>query len=148
MLQRTADRTIAVLPNRLVVVAQELRTTPIVSTQVWVKTGSIYEQEHVGAGLSHLLEHLVSGGTTRTRSEEESNRRLGRIGAQTNAGTSLDGVSYYVDTTAEHAAEAIALISDWLQHSTIPEDEFEREKSVVLREFEMGEGDPAASCGS
>jgi zinc protease len=68
------DRLIVELPNRLLVVAQELHTTPVVSAQVWIKTGSIYEQEHVGAGLSHLLEHLLSAGTTDTRTEEESTR--------------------------------------------------------------------------
>jgi zinc protease len=124
------------------VIAQELRMVPVVSAQVWVKTGSIYEQEHVGAGLSHLLEHLLSAGTTETRTEEDNTRLLGMMGAETNAGTSLDSVSYYINTTSEHTAQAIDLLSDWMQHSKIEADELAREKEVILREFEMGEGDP------
>jgi zinc protease len=142
VLQEAADRLIVELPNRLLVVAQELHAAPVVSVQVSVKTGSIYEQEHVGAGLSHLLEHLAIAGTTEKRSEEESNRLLGLIGAETNAGTSLDSVSYYINTTASHTAQAIDLLSDWMQHSTIEPAELAREKDVVLREFEMGQGDP------
>ncbi len=142
ILQARPDRLLVELPNRLLVVAQELKTAPVVTAQVWVKTGSIYEQEHVGAGLSHFLEHLVSGGTTATRSEAESNAILGRIGAQTNAGTGLATVQYYVNTTAEHTAEAIDLISDWMLNSVISDDEYVRERDVIQREFQMGQGDP------
>jgi zinc protease len=142
VLQESSDRLIVELPNRLLVIAQELHTAPVVSAQVWIKTGSIYEQEHVGAGLSHLLEHLASAGTTDSRTEEESSRLLGLMGAETNAGTSLDSVSYYINTTSQHTAQAIDLLSDWMQHSKIEQAEVDREKDVILREFEMSEGDP------
>ena len=142
LLQQRDDRLVAQLPNRMIVIAQQVPTAPVVSTQVWVKTGSIYEQQHVGAGLSHYLEHLLSGGTTTNRTEAESNAILGRIGAQTNAATSLDTVRYYINTTAEHAPTAIDLLSDWMQNSKITEAEFKREREVILREFSMGQGDP------
>ncbi len=129
------------LPNRLMVIAQELRTAPVVSAQVYVQTGSIFEQEHVGAGLSHFLEHIVSGGTTRTRTEAESNAVLARIGAHTNAATSLDNVWYYINTTAPYTRDAIELLSDWLQNCQIIQEEFDRERGVIQREFEMGQGD-------
>ncbi len=142
VLQERADRLIVTLPNGLIVVAQELRTAPIVTAQVWIKTGSIYEQEHVGAGLSHFLEHLASGGSTDQRTEDESNAILGRIGARTNAATGLDKVHYYINTTAPFAADAVELISDWMQHSKIEDVEFNRERDVIQREFDMGRGDP------
>ena len=97
MLQDRPDRLLAELPNGLIVLAAETHTAAVVSTQVWVKTGSIYEQEHTGAGLSHFLEHLVSGGSTTTREEAESNAILASIGGQTNAATSLDSVYYYIN---------------------------------------------------
>ncbi len=142
VIQDRSDRLIAQLPNRLIVVVARVQAAPVVSAQVWVKTGSIYEQEHVGAGLSHFLEHLISGGTTATRSEAQNNDLLSRIGAQTNAATSLDTVRYYINTTSEHAATAIDLLSDWMQHSLITDQEYERERSVIQREFSMGQGDP------
>jgi zinc protease len=142
LLQQREDRVVAQLPNRLIVIAQRVPTAPVVSTQVWVKTGSIYEQQHVGAGLSHYLEHLLSGGTTTNRTEAQNNQILGQIGASTNAATSLDTVRYYINTTAEHAETAIDLLSDWMQNSKITEREFERERQVILREFSMGQGDP------
>jgi len=141
-LQQRPDRLVAVLPNRMIVVAQRVDAVPVVSAQVWVKTGSIYEQEHVGAGLSHFLEHLVSGGTTTTRSESENTRLLGEIGASTNAATSLDTVRYHINTTAEHAETAIDLLSDWMQNGAIRQEEFDREAQVIEREFAMGQADP------
>jgi len=142
VLQAREDRVVAKLPNRMVVLAQRVPTAPVVSAQVWIKTGSIYEQEHVGAGLSHYLEHLLAGGSTTNRTEAENNAILGRIGAQMNAATGLDNVRYYINTTAEHATTAIELLSDWMQRSKISEREFQRERDVIRREFSMGQGDP------
>lgn len=142
VLQDRPDRIVAVLPNRMIIIAQRMSAAPVVSAQIWVKTGSIYEQEHVGAGLSHFLEHLVSGGSTTTRTEVESNAILGSIGGQTNAATSLDTVRYYINSTSNHAEQVIALLSDWLANSKIIDSEYARERDVIQREFEMGMGDP------
>ena len=145
ILQERNDRVIATLPNRMIVIVQELPTAPVVSAQVWIKTGSIYEQEHVGAGLSHYLEHLLSGGTTSTRTEAESNAILGRIGARTNAATGLDNVRYYINTTTndpENVTAAVDLLSDWMQNSLINETEYARERDVIQNEFNMGMGEP------
>ncbi len=142
VLQQRSDRLIVQLPNRMLIVAQNLPSAPVVSAQIWVKTGSLYEQEHVGAGLSHFLEHLLAAGSTSNRTEKESNAELGRIGAQTNAATSLDTVRFYINTTSDHAPEAIDLLSDWIGHSLISQDEYKRERDVIQREFDMGRGDP------
>lgn len=142
VLQQRDDRIIVELPNRMVLVAQDVPTAPVVSVQAWVKTGSLYEQEHVGAGLSHFLEHLISGGTTASRPEAESTAALGAMGAATNAATSLDTVRYYINTTSTHTAAAINLLSDWMQNSLITDAEYARERDVIQREFSMGQGDP------
>ncbi len=142
VLEQSDSRMIVQLPNGLVVIAQDVPTAPVVSVHCWIKTGSIFEQQHNGAGLSHFLEHLASGGTTSNRTEAESSAILGSIGAQTNAATSSDTVRYYINTSSEHWGEAIGLMSDWMQNSAIDPAEYERERSVIQREFEMGRGDP------
>src|SRR5476649_1597429 len=59
-----------VLPNGLTVIVQEDRSAPVVSVQAWCGTGSIDENEHLGAGLSHILEHMLFKGTkTRTTNQ-------------------------------------------------------------------------------
>ncbi len=142
ILAESPDRKFVQLPNGLVIMAQRIAGAPVASVQTWVRTGSIYERHHNGAGLSHFLEHLLSGGSTSTRTEDQTNEILGRIGAQTNAATSLDTVHYYIDTSAEHAATAIELMSDWMLNALITPAEYERERSVIQREFDMGKGEP------
>jgi len=142
ILDQRPDRLVVQLPNRMLVAAQEIHTAPVVSAQVTVRTGSIYEQEHVGAGLSHFLEHLLSGGATTHRTEEESKAILGRIGARTNASTGLDAVKYYIDTTSDHTDLIVDLLTDWMQNSIIRQEEYARERDVIQREFESGMGDP------
>ena len=142
VLQERADRLIVELPNRMIVVAQALPTAPVVTAQAWVKTGSIFEQEHEGAGLSHFLEHLLAGGSTSTRDEQASNAILGKIGAQTNAATGLDTVHYYVNTVSEHTDEAIDLVSDWMQNALITQKEYDRERTVIQREMDMRNSQP------
>ncbi len=141
-LQDQPDRQIVKLSNGLIIIAQQVKSAPVVSVQCWVKTGSIYEQEFIGAGLSHFLEHLLAGGTTKNRSEAQTNEILGRMGANTNAATSLDTVRYYIDTTSSHTETAVELLSDWMMNSLITQEEFDREREVIQNEFSMGDGEP------
>ena len=140
-LMELPNRKIVELHNGLIIIVERMPTAPVVSVQAWIKTGSVYEQEHNGAGLSHFLEHLISGGGTSTRTEDESNVILGQIGAQTNAATGLDTVRYHINTAAEYAPEAIDLISDWMLNSLVGQAEYDRERDVIQREFEMGQAD-------
>ena len=52
-----------VCSNGFTAVVAPQKAFPLVSLQVWIETGSIHEGEHLGAGLSHLLEHMVFKGT-------------------------------------------------------------------------------------
>lgn len=137
------DRLIVSLPNRMIIIARRLPAAPVVCAQVWTRSGALYEQEHNGKGLSHFLEHLLAGGSTSTRTEDESNVLLGSIGAQTNASTSLDHVHYHINTSAASAGAAIDLLSDWMMNNLVTETEFRRERDVIQREFEMGAAEPA-----
>ena len=77
-----------VLKNGLTVLIRESHGSRVVSSQVLVKTGSIYEGQRMGGGLSHYLEHVVSGGTTTEFTEKQIKERLQAIGGAANAYTS------------------------------------------------------------
>jgi zinc protease len=132
----------ATLDNGLTVLIEENHANPVVSVQVFVRTGSIYEQEYLGSGISHFFEHIIHGGTTSTRSEAESRRLLEAIGNNSNAYTTVDHTAYYINTTTEHWRTALELLADWMLHSSITPEEFEREKGVVQRELEQGLDNP------
>ncbi len=133
---------VAVLSNGLTVIAKEHRTAPVASVRMVVKTGSIYEDDHLGAGLSHLFEHLLHGGTTKNRTEDESRTILQELGGNSNAATSMWYTFYYVTTGRDDLAKATNLLADWITNPTFPESEFRREWGVVQRELERDVGNP------
>ncbi|UCD27393.1 MAG: insulinase family protein, partial [Planctomycetota bacterium] len=109
-----ADERVSILDNGLTVILKTHRTAPVVSVHMYCKTGSIYEQEYIGSGMSHLFEHLLHGAQTNTRTEEESRKILNAIGGDTNAYTSFAQTCYYINTARENTEQAINLLGDWI----------------------------------
>ncbi len=128
------------LPNGLVCLVQPDDAAPVVSVQVWVKTGSQHEGALLGAGLSHYLEHLLFKGTE-TRAGREISATVQAHGGQINAYTTYDRTVYYIDLPAPHLEVAVDLLADMVLRSTLPADEVARERDVILREIAMGEDD-------
>jgi zinc protease len=129
------------LNNGLTIITKENRAAPVASVYVMVRAGGILEGEYLGAGISHLVEHLVSGGTTTNRTEDEVQKIISDIGASTNAYTSSDRTAYYIRTTPEHIETAIDLLADNIMNATLPQAEFDREFEVVQREILTGESE-------
>ena len=116
-------------------------TAPVVSIQYWCATGSIHEGKWLGAGISHLLEHLLFKGTP-TRGNSAMAQEIQDLGGHLNAYTSFERTVYHVDLPAANWRQALAILTDSVQHSVIPEPEFEPEKEVIRREFAMGDDNP------
>ena len=131
-----------VLENGLEIIVKENHTAPIVALRIYVKTGSMYEQEYLGTGISHYFEHLISGGSTANRSEQEIKLLIDRLGGVSNAYTTKDHTCYYITTSSDMAGDAIELMADWMINSTFPESEVKREKGVVLEELKKGREEP------
>jgi zinc protease len=132
--------TLVELSNGLTVIVQENHTAPVATVRCYVKnTGSISEGESLGAGLSHVLEHVVSGGTTTKRTEREIAALIDRFGGKTNAYTTTNFTCYYIDCPARNVHQAIELLADAMQRVTFEPAEFERELKVVKQELADGE---------
>lgn len=131
-----------VLRNGLTVLIRPRDDTDVVAAKIFVRAGSIYEDVKMGAGLSHYLEHVVSGGTTRSFTEQEARERLEKLGGATNAYTSHDRTVYYITTGAEHWRDALELLLSYVTECTLEPSEVAREKAVIQQEFKLGENDP------
>lgn len=129
------------LPNGLTVLFKEDRSAPVVSLQAWVGTGSIHEGKWLGAGLSHILEHMLFKGTERRKAGDIA-RAVQDQGGYINAYTSFDRTVYWIDVPSSGASEALDILCDAMMHSTLPEDEYIKEQEVIRREFAMGFDDP------
>src|SRR5208283_2083028 len=134
--------TLASLDNGLTVIVQENHTAPVATVRCYVKnTGSAYEGRYLGAGLSHVLEHVVAGGTTVHRSEKEIEKIIASFGGVTNAYTTNDHTTFFIDCPARNAMTAIELTADAMQHIAFEPKEFARELKVVRRELADDEDD-------
>ena len=136
------DEVCTVLKNGLTIIAKRV-ASPVTSVQACVHTGSLYENRWLGGGLSHLLEHLVAGGSCDRRTEAENRNLLQQIGDNSNAYTTYDTTTFFVNTTSDHADDAVDLVTGWVFGAKIPTDEYRREYEVVQRELEkdLGEAD-------
>ena len=130
-----------VLPNGLTVIVQEDRSAPVASIQVWCATGSINEDERLGAGMSHILEHMLFKGT-KTRTTNAIAQQIQDVGGYINAYTSFDRTVYWIDVPRAGVPAAVEVLSDAMMNSTLPEAEYAKEQEVIRREFAMGFDDP------
>ncbi|MGO8837069.1 MAG: M16 family metallopeptidase [Limisphaerales bacterium] len=133
--------TVTTLDNGLAVIVREDRSAPVVSAQAWCMAGSVHEGKWLGAGLSHVLEHMLFKGTT-TRPGSRIDQEVQEAGGYMNAYTSFDRTVYHIDVPATGARTAIDILCDIMQHATLPADELAKELDVIRREMDMGQDDP------
>ena len=136
-----AGTRLTTLENGLTIITREDHSSPVVSAQAWCRAGSIDEGRWLGAGLSHLLEHMLFKGTT-TRGAGRIDQAVQEVGGSMNAYTSFDRTVFYINVPNTGVGVAIDILCDVMQHATLPEEELEKEKKVILREMDMNQDDP------
>lgn len=111
-----------------------------VSLGVFVNVGSVREDAS-NNGYSHFIEHLVFKGTKK-RSCLQISEEIDDIGANINAYTSKDSTCFYTKSVSCDLEKCLDILSDMYFNASIPEDELEREKGVVIEEIKMCEDTP------
>ncbi len=135
-----------VLPDGLTLIVKEDRSAPVASVQAWCGTGSIYEDDKLGAGLSHILEHMLFKGT-KTRKANDIAQKIQDVGGYINAYTSFDRTVFWIDVPKDGVETALNVLSDAMMNSTLPPEEYVKEQEVIRREFAMGLDDPDRQSG-
>ena len=130
------------LDNGLIIIVREDHSAPVVSAQAWAMAGSIHEDKWLGAGLSHVLEHMLFKGTT-TRPGSRIDQEVQEAGGYMNAYTSFDRTVYHIDVPNTGATTAIDILCDIMQHASLPPEELAKELDVIRREMDMGQDDPS-----
>ncbi|MEH2059343.1 MAG: pitrilysin family protein [Nostoc sp.] len=138
-LPRLNAPTLHQLPNGLTIIAEQM-PVEAVNLNLWIKVGSAVEPDAIN-GMAHFLEHMIFKGTERLASGEFE-RRIEERGAVTNAATSQDYTHYYITTAPKDFAELAPLQIDVVSNASIPDDDFERERLVVLEEIRRSEDNP------
>jgi len=129
------------LENGLTVLIHEMPQSSMVSVQALIKIGSAAEGEHLGAGVSHFVEHMLFKGTTK-RKVGQISQEIKALGGVTNASTSYDRTICHIDLPAEYYSSAIEIMSDMLMNSLFDPTEVEKEREVVFGEMRLRDDNP------
>jgi zinc protease len=135
------DAQVCRLDNGLVVIVREDHSAPVVSAQAWCRAGSVDEGRWLGAGLSHVLEHMLFKGTT-TRGAGRIDQEVHDAGGYMNAYTSFDRTVYWISVPNTGGRVAVDILCDIMQNATLPADELVKELDVIRREMDMCHDDP------
>lgn len=128
------------LKNGLKVLLVESHKSPVVSIQMWVKTGSADEGKKE-EGLSHFIEHLVFKGTDKFKMGEIASAVEGS-GGELNAYTSFDQTVFYVTISKQYTEVGLDVISQMMGFPTFDATEIDNEREVVIEEIKRGEDSP------
>ena len=123
------------LHNGLSIVSYYDPNAKTVTLSFTVNVGSHSEKED-NYGIAHFTEHMLFKGTTHMNSQQISESIEG-IGGILNAETTFEYTRYYCTVPAECWEDGLNVLFDMLVFNTIPEEEFECEKQVVLEELKM-----------
>lgn len=129
------------LDNGLTLVFESIPRIHSAALGFYAHTGSRDEPAEL-AGVSHFLEHMCFKGTPK-RDWRQLTLDVDDLGAMWNAYTWWEGTAYFHWVQSERATASVEILSDMMQ-STIPPEEFDMEKKVILEEIAMYRDRPDA----
>lgn len=133
------------LKNGLKVLLLESHKSPVISVQMWVKTGSADEKK-TEEGISHFIEHLVFKGTRKYKVGEIASV-VEASGGELNAYTSFDQTVFYVTISKQFADVGLDVISEMMGFPSFDAEEIDNEREVVIEEIKRGQ-DSLSRAGS
>lgn len=128
------------LDHGLTVIHQHVPVTPVVVVDVWIDAGAIAEPDE-WTGMAHFLEHMIFKGT-RDIPPGLFDYLIENRGGMTNAATSHDYAHFYLTTRVDRIGDTLPLLAEILLRAEIADEEFYREKDVVLEELRSCYDDP------
>ncbi|MBS1525455.1 MAG: insulinase family protein [Bacteroidetes bacterium] len=128
----TVDYQVHALSNGIRILLKH-SPSPITHCCFVVNAGSRDEAEHK-EGLAHFIEHLLFKQTEKRNTNQILNR-LELVGADLNAYTTKEYTCIHASLLGEYLERTVDLFEDILFHSTFPDKELEKERSVILDEI-------------
>ena len=129
------------LANGLEVIVFSDPSVPLVTVELAVRNGSFTEPPELN-GLSHLFEHMFFKPNRAVVNGEPYVKNLGQMGINYNGRTQEEVVEYYYTTTSQNLEPLIHSVKDSVRYPQFDEDEFAREKQVVIGEIDRNLSSP------
>ncbi|RCI12296.1 hypothetical protein L249_0272 [Ophiocordyceps polyrhachis-furcata BCC 54312] len=122
------------LSNGLTVATEYSPWAQTSTVGMWIDAGSRAETDETN-GTAHFLEHLAFKGTKK-RTQQQLELEIENMGGHLNAYTSRESTVYFAKAFNSDVPKCVDILSDILQHSKLEESAIERERDVILREYE------------
>ena len=129
------------LANGLEVIVVENHGVPLATVEADSRNGS-FTQSPTYEGLSHLYEHMFFKANARYPLPEQFVARASELGAVFNGTTQEEQVNYYLTVPSDSTMPALDLLAAALRSPSFLPDELERERVVVIGEYDRAESNP------
>lgn len=123
------------LPNGIRVITDTDETMYSAAVGIWAGVGTRHENM-ANNGVAHMVEHMLFKGTNK-RSAQDIAAQIETVGGSMNAYTSREVTSYHIHFLGEDLPLALDVLGDMYLGSTLPNEEIERERGVILQEIGM-----------
>jgi zinc protease len=130
-----------VLANGLEVIVIENHGVPLATVEIDVRNGS-FTQDSSSDGLSHLYEHMFFRANAEYPEPNAFQDRASSLGAVFNGSTQEERVNYYLTLPSDSLSAGMELMASAVMHPLFREDELNRERAVVLGEYDRDESQP------
>lgn len=131
------------LPNGLKIIKIDLPNFHTVTNFLVIRSGSRYEDKKVN-GIAHFLEHMVFKGTKSFANTKVIAEALEGVGGYFNAWTANDHTAYWNIVPADQWRVGIQMASELAFYPTLPKEDLERERGVIIEEIRRMNDDPSS----
>lgn len=131
------------LPSRLRILVTPMSSSEAVTVMILVRAGSRYETRKIN-GIAHFLEHMFFKGGQRYLDQRSVATAIDGIGGEFNAFTGDEYVGYYVKAAKDKVEIIFDVLSDMLLNARFDKAGLERERGVILEEYNMYEDTPTS----
>ena len=129
------------LPGGLETATLEDHKVPLVTIVLTAKAGSMTETPE-NNGLTHLWEHMFFKGNKLLADQEAFNRRVRELGMIFNGDTSPEKVRYFFTLPSVFLEQGLEFMSNAIRSPLLEKSELERERHVVLNEYDRDASQP------
>jgi len=134
------------LNNGLKIVLSPIEGTKSCTVLCLVGAGSRYETPELN-GISHFLEHMFFKGAVRYKNAAEVSSAIDAVGGDFNAFTGKEYAGYFVKLASHQKKVAFDVIGDMMLNATFLPEEIEKERGVILEEYNMYQDTPMYQVG-
>ena len=129
------------LANGMEIIVVENHGVPLATLEIDARNGS-FTQSPTYEGLSHLYEHMFFKANASYPQPEQFVQRASELGAVFNGTTTEERVNYYLTLPSDSTIPGLSLLAAALRAPLFRSDELERERAVVIGEYDRAESNP------